>query len=46
MTTVKLGKLNLPKFAADKPIGIRGDGTLMSAQEVVSGKPHRSLGWT
>ncbi|HTN46214.1 MAG TPA: hypothetical protein VL098_07680 [Flavipsychrobacter sp.] len=44
MTTVKLGKLNLPKFAAEKAIGVRGDGTLMYAQEVISGKTPPKFG--
>lgn len=38
MKTVKLGKLTLPEFAAEKAIGVRGDGLLMYAKEVLSGR--------
>lgn len=38
MKTIKLGKLSLPEFAAEKAIGVRGDGSLMYAKEVVSGR--------
>lgn len=38
MKTIKLGKLSLPEFAAEKAIGVRGDGSLMYAKEVLSGK--------
>ncbi|RAI93954.1 hypothetical protein [Algoriphagus yeomjeoni] len=38
MKTVKLGKLTLPDFAAEKAIGVRGNGSLMYAKEVVSGR--------
>jgi len=38
MNTIKIGKLTLPEFAAEKAIGVRSDGSLMYAKEVVSGK--------
>ncbi|MBD8083336.1 hypothetical protein [Chryseobacterium caseinilyticum] len=44
MSTVKLGKLTLPQFAAEKPIGVRGDGTLMYAKEIIAGKTPPKFG--
>lgn len=44
MGTVKLGKLSLPQFAAEKAVGVRGDGTLMFAQEIISGKTPPKFG--
>jgi hypothetical protein len=38
MKTIKLGKLTLPELAAEKAIGIRGDGSLMYPKEIVSGR--------
>lgn len=38
MNTIKLGKLTLPEFAAEKAIGVRGDGSLMYPKEVLSGR--------
>ncbi len=44
MKTVKLGKLSVAQYVTDKPVGIRGNGDLIYASELVTKKVAPSFG--
>ncbi|MBS1643990.1 MAG: hypothetical protein JST36_03055 [Bacteroidetes bacterium] len=44
MANVKLGKITVKDFVAEKPIGVRGDGTLLYPKELLSKKEAPSMG--
>ena len=44
MKLVKLGKFNLPEYAAKKPVGIRGNGDLIYATELLNESVAPSFG--
>jgi hypothetical protein len=44
MKQVKLGKFSLPDFAAEKPVGIRGNGQLIYPSELLQKKAAPSFG--
>ena len=44
MKTVKLGKLNVEQYVAEKPVGIRSDGTLIYPTDLMKRSAAPSLG--
>lgn len=44
MKTVKLGKVTMAQFAAEKPIAVRSTGELVYAQDILSGKSAPKFG--